>query len=373
MRLLKTVILLILSTNIVLAQSFVTMQLTNLEATISESSGLIMLGDKIITHNDSGGDACLYEIDSVTGNIVRTVTIANAVNHDWEDIALDNQYIYIGDIGNNDGDRTDLKIYRILISDFLNTINDIVYADSICFSYLDQTNFLPLPYFTNYDAEAFIATNNSLFIITKNWINQKANLYRIPKLPGNFQVPLIDSLNTQGLISGATYNSENGEIMLCGYSMINNFVIRISQFDQNDIFNCNYEIVNLQTQNIFQIEAICSKDTNEYYLTSESSQNGDAMLFKINTNLITGIEYNPISNLRIYPNPVIKLLTIEGLQGNEQIYLNNIFGKEIYFSNCLSTSCKIDFSDKASGIYFLTIKRKSQSEFFKIIHSHQDY
>ena len=368
MRLSKIIILLFLSINIVQAQSLVTTHLTNLETTISESSGLIMLGNKLITHNDSGGDAYLYEIDTITGNIVRTVTIANAINHDWEEIAKDNQYIYIADIGNNDGDRTDLKIYRVLISDYLNTTNDTVFADSICFSYSDQTNFTPLPYFNNYDAEAFIATNNSLFIMTKNWLNQKSNLYRIPKLPGTYQLQLIDSLDTQGLITGATYNADNNLIVLCGYSMTNNFIIKISQFDQNNIFNCNYEIVNLQTQDVLQIEAICPKDTIEYYLTSESSQNGDAALFRINTDLVTGIKYNDNSEVNIYPNPVINKLTITGLQGNEHIRINDVIGKQIPLSHfVMGNWTQLNFADKPSGIYFLTIKNKDEIRVFKIM------
>jgi hypothetical protein len=33
--------------------------------------------------------------------VLRTVAITNATNVDWEDIAQDASYIYIGDIGNN--------------------------------------------------------------------------------------------------------------------------------------------------------------------------------------------------------------------------------------------------------------------------------
>jgi hypothetical protein len=67
--------------------------------------------NNIITHNDSGGQANLYEINASTGAL-RTVAITNATNVDWE-YAQDASYIYIGDIGNNFGNRTDLKIYKI--------------------------------------------------------------------------------------------------------------------------------------------------------------------------------------------------------------------------------------------------------------------
>lgn len=354
MRLIIVTALLLLSTIKIQAQSIVTNQLTNLETTISECSGLIIIGGKLITHNDSGNDACLYEIDSITGNVLRTVNVANAVNHDWEDIAKDNQYIYIGDIGNNEGDRTDLKIYRISISDYLNTVNNIVYADSICFSYLDQTSFTPSPYTTNYDAEAFIATNNSLFVMTKNWLNQKSNLYRVPKLPGTFQLQLIDSLDTQGLISGATYNPDNNTIMLCGYSATNNFIVKISQFDQNNIFDCNYEILNLQTQAIMQIEAICPKDTDEYYLSSESSQNGDAMLFRINVDILTSIPETTKSETLIFPTPANDFINIKtSLPTITRIY--DIKGQELIES----ANKKINIQQLPTGTYHIVLSTKT--------------
>jgi hypothetical protein len=45
--------------------------------------------NNIITHNDSGGQANLYEINASTGAVLRTVAITNATNVDWEDIAQD--------------------------------------------------------------------------------------------------------------------------------------------------------------------------------------------------------------------------------------------------------------------------------------------
>ena len=77
-----------------------------LPAEVIETSGLLFLNGKLITHNDSGDDSNLYEIDTITGNITRTVSVSNATNIDWEDIAQDDTYIYIGDFGNNNGTRT---------------------------------------------------------------------------------------------------------------------------------------------------------------------------------------------------------------------------------------------------------------------------
>ena len=85
---------------------------------VKETSGLLFLDGKIITHNDSGNDANLYEIDSLSGTILRTISIANATNIDWEDLTENDTHLFVADIGNNNGNRQDLKIYTILKSDF---------------------------------------------------------------------------------------------------------------------------------------------------------------------------------------------------------------------------------------------------------------
>ena len=80
---------------------------------INESSGLVFFDDQLWTHNDKGGEDKIYQIDTSTGVVIQTVVIAAADNDDWEDLAQDENHIYIGDFGNNKGDRMNLKIYKI--------------------------------------------------------------------------------------------------------------------------------------------------------------------------------------------------------------------------------------------------------------------
>ena len=127
-----------------LYQSFAMAQtitvVSTLESTVEETSGLIYLDGRMITHNDSGGEAALYEIDPASGNVVRTVEIQGATNRDWEDIASDESYIYIGDFGNNSGTRRDLGVYKVSIADYLGN-DDLAVAERIDFSYEDQSDF----------------------------------------------------------------------------------------------------------------------------------------------------------------------------------------------------------------------------------------
>ena len=54
--------------------------------------------------NDSGGKNILYAFDR-SGKIKMEIEIVNAGNDDWESITQDAKHIYIGDFGNNNGNR----------------------------------------------------------------------------------------------------------------------------------------------------------------------------------------------------------------------------------------------------------------------------
>ena len=194
------------------------LDLTNLQTpALDETSGLLFYNNNIITHTDSGGEAALYEIDVATGAITRTISITNATNVDWEDIAQDASYIYIGDIGNNSGNRTDLTIYKISKVDY-NTNDGAVKAEIISYSYADQLDFTSRPNFTNWDAESLISYGDKLLIFTKNWADNKTNVYAIPKTSGTHSAILVSSYNINGLITGAEISPDESVIYLIGYS-----------------------------------------------------------------------------------------------------------------------------------------------------------
>ena len=199
----------ILGTFNVIAQIANVEEKFDLPIILSESSGVIFFNDKLIIHNDSGNENKLYELDTISGLVTRTVTVTNATNVDWEDIAQDDTSIYIGDIGNNSGDRTDLKIYIVNKSDYLSSAN--VTAEIINFSYSDQIDFAPNPNNTEWDAEALISFDaNNLILFTKNWVNGTTKAYSIQKNRGTFTVDsLTTTLTSGGLITGGYLQSIN--------------------------------------------------------------------------------------------------------------------------------------------------------------------
>lgn len=92
---------------------------TTLPDAVRETSGLARSGRDgglFWTHNDAGNGPELFAIDAA-GQLVAQVTVPGAEATDWEDIESgpceDGTCLYIGDIGDNDGERERITIYRV--------------------------------------------------------------------------------------------------------------------------------------------------------------------------------------------------------------------------------------------------------------------
>jgi hypothetical protein len=116
-------------------------------------------------------------------------------------LAENDTHIFIADIGNN---RSDLKIYKILKSDFKS--NTAVSAEIISYSLEDQTDFSSQPNSFNFDAEGIVIYGDNLLIFTQNWANFKTNMYKIPLTTGNTAATKVSTTNVEGIITVAVYN-----------------------------------------------------------------------------------------------------------------------------------------------------------------------
>lgn len=96
-------------TNIVYQPILVSAELSE---KVNEQSGLLWYNNLFWVNNDSDCEPKLYAYNN-KGEIKKEVEIANAKNIDWEDLTGDQDYIYIGDFGNNFGNRKDLRVLRL--------------------------------------------------------------------------------------------------------------------------------------------------------------------------------------------------------------------------------------------------------------------
>ncbi|MEO5569563.1 MAG: hypothetical protein ABIT08_09585 [Bacteroidia bacterium] len=134
---------------------------------LDESSGLEFLDNKLWTFNDSGNPNAIYRVDTASNTVYQTVTISNSTNVDWEDMTSSKDYLFVGDFGNNNGNRQNLKIYRIDKTNLTPSATTVT-SSIINFSFSDQTSFPSLPNNNNYDCESMIFYNDSIHLFSKD-------------------------------------------------------------------------------------------------------------------------------------------------------------------------------------------------------------
>jgi hypothetical protein len=149
---------------------------------INEASGLAasrMNSNVLWAHNDSGDSARVFAMTPV-GTHLGTYSITGAGATDWEDIAVGpgpaagSQYLYMGDIGDNNGARASISIYRVPEPAVSATQSPVTTslsgADRLRFTYPDGPR----------DAESLFVDpiTRDIYILTKR--ENPKHLYRAP-------------------------------------------------------------------------------------------------------------------------------------------------------------------------------------------------
>lgn len=222
---------------------------------LKEISGLMIYDDSFWGFNDSGGKDEIYGFNK-SGKIQKEIEIGEAKNRDWESITQDNEYIYIGDFGNNLGGRENLRIYKIKKKDINKEKEQKVEAQKISFKYANQDKFAYFNNTTPFDCEAMIEFKGNLYIFSKNWSERTTTIYRIPTKKGDYEIHPIETFDVQGLITGADINPDKTKLALVGYENFQSFMWVFSNFPDDNFlkgksqhFNLN-KLVNAQTEGI---------------------------------------------------------------------------------------------------------------------------
>ena len=189
-----------------------------LDAAVTESSALCFSDGALWTLNDSGNPPEIFRLDSASGRVVQRVRIRNFPNVDWEELAADAKYFYIGDFGNNAGNRRDLRVLRVAKAALGAADTCSVRAEAIAFNYPDQTEFSPPPYRHNFDCEAMFVAHDSLHLFTKNWLDGRTRHYTLPTQPGQYVAHPSETLDTQGLVTAAALSPDGRTAALLGYT-----------------------------------------------------------------------------------------------------------------------------------------------------------
>jgi hypothetical protein len=244
----------------------------HLDDMVLENSGLVWYRDRLWTINDSGGDPVLFSIDLRTGRCIQAIFIEGAVNRDWEELAQDEDFIYILDIGNNYGRREELSIYMVPKDSIPVAGNARVRPGIIRYSYGDMKR--NTGYFSRspYDCEAAIAWQDSLYLFTKDWENQQTVLYTCPATPGSFTLWPAARYPANGLVTGADISpTDSSLIILIGYKDYVPFLWELRGFNYSD-----YSVESTQRSDFpdkydLQTEGIAIQSDDRIFISCEMS------------------------------------------------------------------------------------------------------
>lgn len=350
--------------------NYVPQLLTNLTGSLNEASGLALIDGALWIHNDGGNATEIYVLDSLSGQIERTLDLLNSDNEDWEDLAQSETHLFVGDFGNNSGNRTDLRIYKIAQNELS---QDFAFSEFINFSYEDQTVFEDNHNNHNFDCEAFFYHNDSLHLFTKNWIDNTCKYYVLPATTGTHTAQLRSTFNTNGLITGADI-SPDGTVALVGYTQGGGtFMWLLYDYKTGDYFSGNKRRINLGSAvNTSQLEAVIFEKDGYGYIGAEefSILPPKLMAFDIqewtNPVSIFSVPELPFS-VKLFPNPIDKYLNLEfgkAVTGELDLTIYNNLGQKVWGQTKVlfaSSRLQIDAQEQlSSGNYWLSIRQNNQ-------------
>ena len=245
---------------------------------INETSGLEILNEVFITHNDSGGEPSLYFFN-LNGEIINSKkleeeSVWEIYNNDWEDITADEDFIYIADTGNNFGTRDNLNIIKVKISDFsIDSKIEIFYSD--------QKSFFPSSKH-KYDAEALLIIEDKIALFSKDRDSLNTDLYLIDNTEKEKQeLSSVANFNVNSLITGGDYDSDTGILALVSYSSRGEqYLILFEDFNiENPRYN-SFKKYSIPIERA-QIEAVKIISEKQFWVTSEDEGIGNPYMYKL--------------------------------------------------------------------------------------------
>lgn len=250
-----------------------------LPKSLDESSGLKVINGKIYSMNDSGGEPELFVFDS-HGEELNKIEIKNAKNYDWESLAVNSTHFFIGDFGNNSGNRENLSVYMFPIKD-LNKKN--VKAKKIKFRYKNQENFFNINREHSFDGEALIALEDELVIFSKDWNKLATQVYHLSlgNTKSKIAISPSEKMEIDALITGADYDAENKRLVLCGYKDNMNFLWLFEDSTPENFLTNNFKKLTLYELFDAQIEGVTFLDQSTILFSTEKTKTFKQQLWTV--------------------------------------------------------------------------------------------
>ncbi len=236
---------------------------------LSELSGLGFACQKLWGHNDGGQAPVLLGMDAVSGSILDSLPIP-VQQIDWEDACVGPNHLFVGDFGNNNGQRDSLAVLRIPLQELCQ--GQVLTVDTIAFSYADQQGPVSDPNAHDRDCESMAFFRDSLLLLTKNRNSSKARWYRLPAIPGQYALFPVDSTELQGQATGMDVWGDS-LLVLVGYAppLFSPFLVLGFDFGAKFPWQGNWRRLDLGTVfDMGQLESVVFTQAHQLIMGSEA-------------------------------------------------------------------------------------------------------
>ena len=346
-----------------------TVLVSKLSDTLNETSGLAFHNGQWYSHNDGGNPNAIYQLNTLNGSIVSSKFIRNRLNEDWEDLSFNDSFCFLGDFGNNNGNRKNLKVLKMSNAAIAARAgDDTLQSEVINFAFADQIDFTSRSNATPYDVEAMFVWQDSLHVFTKNWVSSYSKHYVMPCKAGNYTLQVRDSIYTNFMVTGAAIHPQSKSISLVGYNGSGSaFLMLLWDYAGNEIFSGNKRKINLGSFfNAGQIESIAFKDRSTLYATNEKNiLSNRLMQIDIQSVLSPSQSAHPIPSkdqgFFIHPNPVSKQLHVTHNDASAARYtILNLQGQTVLE---VGNNNDLDVSDLPNGLYVIQCQAESSKQY----------
>ena len=245
--------------------------------------------------------------------------------------------------------------------------------------YADQTSYASNSS-NNFDCEAILSLNGSIYLFTKNRGDFQTRVYRLPKTPGSYTVSPYTNYNVNGKITGADYNRQKKEVVLIGYmaSNKNSFLYFLNDFNGDLFFSGNKRRIEIgNAVNDWQTEGVTyGVNANEIFISCETSYTTASLYNANKSNMIPLSITNQSINsnlLKIYPNPANQFLNVSSDSRLFEVELLNMQNQQVYvkqFDGSVLDFTMTDLDRLSAGVFFLKVKSMSGTYYQKVIIGH---
>lgn len=356
-----------------------------LPETLPEVSGHVKAANYWYAHNDGSDSSRFYRFNPETGTVDQEVQLQNASNTDWEDIASSGTHLYLGDFGNNNNDRLDLGIYKVPLSEIGSNTEESI-DDSewtfIPFSYEDQADFTSQPTdSTVFDCEAMVFFNGKLHLFTKNRKEFTTSHYIVNQVSG--EAEKLETLDTDGLITGADVSPDGKLVALLGYDLRNLpkvfvWLLWDWQPGSDSLFTGNKRRIELGSALLTgQAEGIGFAGNRTGYLSNERTVSNNITFVEQSVRYFDFGQWVPVSTatsepeelagFRVFPNPFAQSVQLQFFENKKPDALRviNQAGQVVLKMNTMPET--LDLGSLPPGTYSFEAVWGKRTEIFRAV------